>query len=546
MCGILGLLLSEEYQIDSDNKDKYNIYKYFVYGKKRGPEYSCIKNINSKIIWGFHRLYINGLDETSNQPIKTKNCSMICNGEIYNYKQLIKQFGLVMNTNSDCEVIVKLYEIVGPNFVNLLDGVFSFLIYDSVKNRMIVGRDPYGVRPLYVCYYKNNNIGFCSDLMPLMFESDIVSISQYTPGTYSVYDYKKSEYIQTHQERYFFNISYINEYERPVEFYMFNIVQKLKESVRKRVDNCERDIASLLSGGLDSSLISALACHEYFQKTGNKLKTYSIGLEDAVDLKYSNMVAQHIESEHTNIIVSEEDFINSIDNVIKDIESYDTTTVRASVGNWNVAKYIKENSNAKVIFNGDGADELMGGYMYFHCADTSEEFQDETLRLLSDISKFDVLRSDKSISSHGLEPRTPFLDKDFTKFYISIPIKYRNHNEFGDCEKYLIRKSFELYNPEILPKEILWRKKEAFSDGVSSQKKAWYQIIQENDIIKKTLTCSYEHNNPKTCEQEYYRNIFIKYYKGCDKLIPYFWMPKFIDGAIDSSARTLDIYKYKN
>jgi len=326
---------------------------------------------------------------------------------------------------------------------------------------------------------------------------------------------------------------------------MFHIVQKLKESVRKRVDNCERDIASLLSGGLDSSLISALVCHEYFQKTGNKLKTYSIGLEDAVDLKYSNMVAQHIESEHTNIIVSEEDFINSIDNVIKDIESYDTTTVRASVGNWNVAKYIKENSNAKVIFNGDGADELMGGYMYFHCADTSEEFHDETLRLLSDISKFDVLRSDKSISSHGLEPRTPFLDKDFTKFYISIPIEYRDHNKFGDCEKYLIRKSFELYYPQLLPKEILWRKKEAFSDGVSSQQKAWYQIIQESNKIKNTSQCFHDYNQPKTSEQEYYRTIFNKYYENCDRLIPYFWMPKFIEGVADASARTLDVYNSK-
>ena len=252
---------------------------------------------------------------------------------------------------------------------------------------------------------------------------------------------------------------------------MFRLVQKLKESVRKRVDNCERDVASLLSGGLDSSLISALVCREYYEKTGTKLETYSIGLEGGVDLKYSELVANHIGSKHTTITVSEEDFISSIEDVIYDIESYDTTTVRASVGNWNVAKYIKENSNAKVIFNGDGADELMGGYMYFHCASNNKEFHDETLRLLSDISKYDVLRSDKSISSHGLEPRTPFLDKEFTRFYISIPIEYRNHNIFGNCEKYLIRKAFEIYCPDLLPKEVLWRKKEAFSDGVSSQKK---------------------------------------------------------------------------
>ena len=546
MCGIFGLLLKESYNIENDTKDKYKIKQHFKYGEKRGPEYSLIKNINSQIIWGFHRLCINGLDEISNQPIKTGTCVMMCNGEIYNYKQLIQQFKLNVKTNSDCEVIVLLYEIVGPTFVNLLDGVFSFMIYDSSKNILIFGRDPYGVRPLYICHYESGNIGFASDLMPLMFDAEISRMNQYEPGTYCIYEHKLGKYTRALQERYFFNISYMNEYQKPVEYYMFHIVKGLKEAVRKRVDNCERGVASLLSGGLDSSLISALVCQEYYKKTGLKLETYSIGLEGGVDLKYSKMVGEHIQSNHTTILVSEKDFIDSIENVIYDIESYDTTTVRASVGNWNVAKYIKQNSEAKVIFNGDGADELMGGYMYFHCAPDNDEFHNETLRLLSDISKFDVLRSDKSISSHGLEPRTPFLDKEFTKFYISIPIEYRNHNQYGNCEKYLIRKSFEIYCPELLPKEVLWRKKEAFSDGVSSKKKAWYQIIQENEIIANiSREENYHHNDPDTCEKQYYRTIFNKYYNKCDKLIPYFWMPKFIKNVTDASARTLDIYQNK-
>lgn len=546
MCGIFGLLLKESYNIENDTKDKYKIKQHVKYGEKRGPEYSSIKNINSQIIWGFHRLCINGLDEISNQPIKTGTCVMMCNGEIYNYKQLIQQFKLNVKTNSDCEVIVLLYEIVGPTFVNLLDGVFSFMIYDSSKNILIIGRDPYGVRPLYICHYENGNIGFASDLMPLMFDTQILRMNQYEPGTYCIYEHKLGKYTRALQERYFFNISYMNEYQKPVEYYMFHIVKGLREAVRKRVDNCERDVASLLSGGLDSSLISALVSQEYYKKTGLKLETYSIGLEGGVDLKYSKMVGEHIQSNHTTIVVSEQDFIDSIENVIYDIESYDTTTVRASVGNWNVAKYIKQNSEAKVIFNGDGADELMGGYMYFHCAPDIDEFHNETLRLLSDISKFDVLRSDKSISSHGLEPRTPFLDKEFTKFYISIPIEYRNHNQYGNCEKYLIRKSFEIYCPELLPKEVLWRKKEAFSDGVSSKKKAWYQIIQENEIIANiSRQENYHHNDPDTCEKQYYRKIFNKYYTKCDKLIPYFWMPKFIKNVTDASARTLDIYQNK-
>jgi len=546
MCGILGLLLKESYNIENDSKDKYKIREHFKFGKKRGPEYSNIENITPQIIWGFHRLCINGLDEVSNQPIKTESCMMMCNGEIYNYKELIQQFELNVNTNSDCEVIAGLYKIMGPTFVNLLDGVFSFVIYDSSQNKVIIGRDPYGVRPLYICHYENGNIGFASDLMPLLFDKNISHIRQYEPGTYCVYEQKLGKYTRTLQERYFFNISYMNEYQKPVEYYMFQIVQKMRESVRKRVDNCEREVASLLSGGLDSSIISALVCQEYYKKTGLKLETYSIGLKGGVDLKYSKMVGEHIQSNHTTILASEEDFIASIENVICDIESYDTTTVRASVGNWNVAKYIKEHSNAKVIFNGDGADELMGGYMYFHCAPDDNEFHNETLRLLSNISMFDVLRSDKSISSHGLEPRTPFLDKEFTKFYISIPIEYRNHNQFGNCEKYLIRKSFEIYCPGLLPKEVLWRKKEAFSDGVSSKKRAWYQIVQDSENVTNiTMSNYYHHNKPESCEQEYYRAIFSKYYDKCDNLIPYFWMPKFIKGVADASARTLDVYKNK-
>ena len=164
------------------------------------------------------------------------------------------------------------------------------------------------------------------------------------------------------------------------------------------------------------------------------------------------MVSDHVGTTHTEIIKTNEDFLSSIPNVIRDIESFDTTTVRASVGNWNVGQYIKNNSDAKVIFNGDGADELMGGYLYFHYAPDNVCFQYDCLKLLSQISHFDVLRSDKSISSHGLEPRTPFLDKELTKYYLSIPYKYTNHNIQGKCEKYFIRKAIELFEPDLLPK----------------------------------------------------------------------------------------------
>ena len=550
MCGIFALLYSN----NENTTNVENIEKYIMKGKKRGPENSVIekyKKTDSTIIFGFHRLAINGLNSQSNQPIKYKKTKLICNGEIYNFQNLFNSFSITPKTNSDCEIISCLFDLCKMNCVSLFDGVFSFILYDEKNNKIYVARDPYGIRPLYECYYENNNIGFASDLEPLCFQK-IKYIRAFPPGSYATYDFDSTKkcWNMKHHEKYFFNTSYlsfINEH-KTIEYYMYNFIIKLKYAIEKRVNNCERNIACLLSGGLDSSIISAYVNKFYKKKNSGKLETYSIGLLNGEDLIYSKKVASHIDSNHHEIIMTNKDFITSIPNVIKDIESYDTTTVRASVGNWNIGKYISLNSEAKVIFNGDGADELAGGYLYFHLCPSDDEFNNETKRLLNDIHIYDVKRSDKCISSHGLEPRTPFLDKELTKFYLSIPIQYRNHTNEKKCEKYFIRKSIELYEPDLLPNEILWRKKEAFSDGVSSQSKSWYEIIQDyldnsfsyNDFI-------YEHNKPTTKEQHYYRKIFSNTYPNiCDKLIPYFWMPKYVKDSYDASARTLNIYKSTN
>ena len=364
------------------------------------------------------------------------------------------------------------------------------------------------------------------------------NLIQFTPGHYSKYKVINGFYNQVYMTQYF-------QCHKP--FYFTESVchsavyTALVDAVVKRIEISDRPVACLLSGGLDSSIVSAIAARYYKLMTGKDIETFSIGLEDSEDLKYSKMVADHIGSKHTQIISTEEEFLNSIPNVIVDIESYDTTTVRASVGNWNVAKYIKEHSDAKVILNGDGADELMGGYLYFHKCPDSTEFDKECVRLLENIHYFDVLRSDKSISSHGLEGRTPYLDRKFVEAYLSLAETERCHSINEKQEKYIIRDIIKNYDPFLLPDEILYRKKEAFSDGVSGLKKSWYQIIQENVRCEESIESLYLHNSPNTTEQKCYRSEFEYHYKDCGSIIPYFWMPRYIK-ATDASARTLSIY----
>ena len=556
MCGIFALLNN------NDTIKQDFILEQFNNSKTRGPDNSCINTINNNFI-GFHRLSINGLSEDSNQPFNINNIQLICNGEIYNYKELFNNISYKQTTNSDCEIIIYLYILYGIDYtLNLLDGVFAFILIDYNLNVMYVSRDPYGVRPLFYLYNQsfitndvfseNNNenlIGFASEMKQLIeftkMEDNNLYINQLTPGEYlSLKLSENNKWYITDKTKYntfkLNNITHnvdINT-ENYIDYILNNIHNKFCNAVKKRVENTDRQIACLLSGGLDSSIVCALV-NKYSKDI---LETYSIGLEGSEDLKYARIVAEYLETKHTEIIVSEEDFFNQIPDVIKHIESYDTTTVRASVGNYLVAKYISENSDAKVIFNGDGSDELMGGYLYINEAPNHLEFDKECKRLLTDIHYFDVLRSDRSISSNGLEARTPFLDRDFVDTYLSIPSEFR-YNKNKIQEKYLFRTAFD--NKNYLPKEILWRKKEAFSDGVSGKNKSWADIIKEHVIkqqhVEYRLDIKYNHNSPQTQEQLYYRTLFELFYPNRGYIIPYFWMPKYIE-ANDSSARTLDIY----
>ena len=547
MCGIFALL--------NYNEITPIIKSSFDKGAPRGPENSTLTQYGNNIM-GFHRLAINGLNDYSNQPFNIGGIILICNGEIYNFRELAKQNNITMTTDSDCEIIIHMYRLYGFEYtLNCLDGVFAFVLYDTNEKMIHIARDPYGVRPLYYFMNWDNTYGFASEQKCLY---DLCKykhlLFQFLPGQYASVDCTDPFIYLKDNGRYTaFPCNEIDYYPNGISD---DIVYYIHDAVRKRVEGTTaRPIACLLSGGLDSSLICALV-NQYYDNPEHRLETYSIGLEGSEDLKYAKIVADYLETDHHEIVISEEDFFNAIPEVIHVIESYDTTTIRASVGNYLIGKYIAKNSKAKVIFNGDGADELMGGYLYLHKAPSATEFDRECKRLLNDIPFFDVLRSDKSISSNGLEPRTPFLDRKWVEFYLSISKDIRYHVGDGQCEKFLIRNAFYEVQPDLLPEEILWRTKEAFSDGVSSLTRSWFTIIQENIerlcdenpellktldhnlIIHKNLNLM---NPPTTVEQSYYRYLYNKSYYGTDNIIPYFWMPKYVD-AKDASARTLKIY----
>ena len=561
MCGIFALL-------NHANQDPQQIDAQFIKGRQRGPEYSVLTPVYKNALFGFHRLAINGLNPESNQPLVLNGLTLICNGEIYNYKQLYETMGVVPGTQSDCEVILWLYEKYGiEHCLQMLDGVFAFVLLDERHEVPVIyiARDPYGVRPLYIL--KNDAskglVGFASELKSLSeFQS---AVSHFKPGAYAQWSFRPAS--QTWESSILDTAYHHTPFPLQVDISTSSQITEgirhhLIAAVEKRCVTTERPIACLLSGGLDSSLITALVC-QYHTKNGlAKPETYSIGLAGSVDLKYARLVADHLKTKHTEIVLSEQDFIDAIPRVIEAIESYDTTTVRASIGNYLLGEYISKHSQAKVIFNGDGSDELLGGYLYMNKAPDAIEFDRECRRLLKDIHAFDVLRSDKSISSHGLEPRTPFLDRSWVQFYLSLPAAVRFQPNLP--EKYWLRSAFSTSGPGAdalspgsdalspgagaLPKDVLWRRKEAFSDGVSGTERSLYQILQEhceNHIPENFGSQEVRINVPQTQEQVFYRWVFEKRYPGHGNVVPYFWMPKYVE-AKDASARTLAIYATQN
>lgn len=577
MCGIFALFVN-------DNKcpSHETVEKNFNKIQSRGPDNSTLEHMIVKPKtndvnkyqqpiaqhqWiGFHRLSINGLDEISNQPLKQDDVLVICNGEIYNHAKLNEEHNFQPKTNSDCEVLLHLYKHYGVDFCKLLDGVFSFILYDIKKSLLMVARDPIGVRPLF-WIRQGSQIAFASEAKALIGFTDRVmnnavfeilgtenKIEQFPQGSYMTIEFNGHHVPQNHVIK-----SYLPDHFLTPSF-MFDmdcrdviingIREKLSNAVEKRLMS-DRPIGCLLSGGVDSSVVAALLAKHY-QATGKNIKTFSIGFEDSTDLKCARIVADHIGSEHHEIRMNYSDAIKRIPDVIRDLETNDITTIRAATGMYLLSEHISKNFEEIVIFSGEGADELLAGYLYFHYADSSKGIENESIRLVKNLPYYDVLRADRSTASHGLELRVPFLDKNFVHFCMAINGDMKGPQQ--NIEKYYLRKAFE----DILPKEIVWRRKEAFSDGVGGLSKPWYRWIQE-DIDKNyhddkiiyqdegnCITVKDELSNFPSREAWYYNHIFRKYYDKYIEPVPEYWMPQWTapntEKTNDPSGRFMKVF----
>lgn len=541
MCGIWGHLSNKSINLDE-------LFTLFYSIKNRGPDTSHfeIKTFNEWFMYiGFHRLAIRDLSMLGDQPFHlvvnegNRQIISVINGEIYNYKYLVEKYNLQSKlvSKSDCEIIQYIYyehgiqELVDNLIGEYAIGIFDF-DYSTKEFNIYLARDQFGVRPLF--YGKTDtSFSFCSELKGIYKLVNNDNDCQVSPGHYIKYDVINNKLETT----CFYSKDYIPNLENNnLGIIKKNIRQKLKQATRMMIDS-DRPIGALLSGGLDSSLIVSIVS-KHLKQINKKLSTFSIGIPGATDKIYAEMVSQFCDTNHTHIEFSQEDFLKAIPTVIKTIESYDITTVRASVGQYLICKWISENTDIKVLFIGDGSDELTCGYMYFHKAPNAIEAHYDNSRLLREIHYYDVLRADRGVAENGLEARVPFLNVNFVDYYMSVDPNLRVPT--NGIEKWLLRTSFD--NGKYLPDKVLWRTKEAFSDGVSSEEKSWYQIIQENvqDYIKDYLQYNQEFNylTPVSQESLYYRLIFNSFYPGFNKVIPHYWLPSWHD-TNEPSARTI-------
>ena len=483
----------------------------------RGPDDTKIIDTGKGIV-GFHRLAIMGLHPEGMQPFELDGSYVVCNGEIYGFEKLkdrlIKK-GYSFKSESDCEILLPLYKEYGTDMFAMLDAEFACVIFDGVKQEYIAARDPIGIRPLYYGYDKNGDILFASEAKNLVGIAD--KIMPFPPGCY----YKNKEFIC------YRDIAAVKKVcNDDLETVCRNIHDKLVAGIEKRLV-ADAKVGFLLSGGLDSSLVCAVAA----KKSSEPIKTFAIGMsEDAIDLKYAKQVADYIGSEHKEIIITKDDVLDALEEVIYILGTYDITTIRASMGMYLICKAIHEQTDIRVLLTGEISPD-------------ARAFQKEAQKRIRELHMYDVLRADRCISTNSLEARVPFGDLDFVEYVMSVDPD-KKLNKYGKG-KYLLRHAFER---DYLPDEILWREKAAFSDAVGHSMVDYLKEYAETcytDEEYEVKKSKYSHAQPFTKESLLYRELFEKYYPGQAEMIADFWMPnKEWEGCNvnDPSARVLSNY----
>ena len=495
----------------------------------RGPDDSKIIDTGKGLL-GFHRLAIMGLHPEGMQPFELDGSYVVCNGEIYGFEKLkneLKQKGYTFQSESDCEILLPLYKEYGTAMFRMLDAEFALILYDGEAKKYIAARDPIGIRPLYYGYDASGAIVFASEAKNLVEICD--KIMPFPPGYY----YEDGKFI-CYRDITAVKVVCRDDLETVCE----HIREKLIAGIEKRLV-ADAKVGFLLSGGLDSSLVCAVA-----QKCSDKpIRTFAIGMsEDAIDLKYAKEVADYIGSEHTEVYMTPEEVISSLETVIALLGTYDITTIRASMGMYLVCKAIHEQTDIRVLLTGEISDELFG-YKYTDFAPSAEEFQKEAVKRIRELHMYDVLRADRCISVNSLEARVPFGDLDFVEYVMSIDPELKL-NKYGKG-KYLLRHAFE---GDYLPRSILYREKAAFSDAVGHSMVDYLKEYAENcytDAEFEAKRMTYAHARPFTKESLLYRELFEKYYPGQSEMVVDFWMPnKSWEGCDvnDPSARVLANY----
>ncbi len=512
-----------------DTLTKEDLKPYFDRTVSRGPDMQRFITTQGAVL-GFERLSIMGLSEEGMQPFEHDGNYIVCNGEIYGFRRIKEELiakGYSFVSDSDCEILLPMYELYGTEMFAKLDAEFACVIYDAKSKQLVAARDPIGIRPLFYGYTEKAEIVFASEAKNLVGLTG--KIYPFPPG----YFYANGQFVQYHDPTHVKSVV-----KDDIETVCKNIHDKLVEGIRKRLD-ADAPVGFLLSGGLDSSLVCAVSS----RILKKPIRTFAIGMStDAIDLKYAKEVADFIGSEHTEVIITKGDVIKALPDVIHLLGTYDITTIRASIGMYLCCKAIHEQTDVRVILTGEISDELFG-YKYTDFAPSAEAFQEEAVKRISELYMYDVLRADRCISVNSLEARVPFGDLDFVDYVMSIDpeMKLNRYNK----GKYLLRHAFE---GDYLPEDILMREKAAFSDAVGHSMVDHlkeYAETKYSDEEFKELSSKYEHAAPFTKESLLYREIFEEYYPGQSEMVVDFWMPnKDWEGCNvnDPSARVLSNY----